>query len=196
MVIGLGTGRCGTVSLTKLFGGVHELEPILPWQKDDTLFEQHLEAMKESGNDFFVAYYYHQYLDYFLDTGAKVVCLRRDKHETINSFLWKMNRNYFLERVDDKWGASFPQVTASSIGDSVSRYYDIYYDSLYKYANHRNFRFFGMQDLDNPRWIAEFLERDYQQLTKKHNENSSYDYNLSRKRLDRSSNKKLARKGR
>ena len=86
MFLGVGTGRCGTVSLAKLIGGCDKCEVFheanwqskqhkhntpLPWVFDESQALLRMKNMKkrESVNSLFgdVAFYYLNYLDLFLE---------------------------------------------------------------------------------------------------------------------------------
>ena len=113
MFIGIGTGRCGTVSLSKIIGGCdgccvfheanwkgkqHKLNKPLPWLFDQRLAEERISNMKKRASLFSlfgdVAFYYLNYLDYFIENypNLKIVHIYRDKDLVIDSYLAKTSR--------------------------------------------------------------------------------------------------------
>jgi len=87
LVIGLGTGRCGTRSLTKLLKewGIpasHE-KYRLYWEPNKKILQR---ALGEMVSD--VGFYWLNYVDLVLEQypDAKFVCLKRDKEKTVVSF--------------------------------------------------------------------------------------------------------------
>ena len=93
LIFGLGTGRCGTVSLSELlniqagFAVTHESEPLLPWEFDKKAIEKKLEQLLQYEGAVVgdVAFYYLPYVEYILSgyANAKFICLKRDKAETL-----------------------------------------------------------------------------------------------------------------
>jgi hypothetical protein len=100
VVLGVGTGRCGTLSLTRLLNrqaGIHvthERPPYLPWKSETPrdLIAARLSAFRADSPGAVivgdVAFFYLNYLPdaLALDDRLRVVCLRRPKHEVVASY--------------------------------------------------------------------------------------------------------------
>jgi hypothetical protein len=145
-VIGIGTGRCGTMSLALLLGGgrdctvSHEKNArteALPWEFDPERARAKLEKLVGlpgvlSGD---VALYYLNYVEFFLERvpDLRVVHIYREKESVVRSFLEKTaGRNHWMPndpaaRPDPVWDKCFPKYPdAASKAEAVARYYDEY----------------------------------------------------------------------
>lgn len=118
IIIGLGTGRCGSQTLAKMFGFTHCKYNYHDLRSD-------------------VCPHYIDYIDYINNkTDVKFVCLKRDKKETIDSFV----RNNLLSK------------------EKASNYYDEYYRIAEMFANKMtNFKIFDTEELNNPMDIEDFI---------------------------------------
>jgi len=88
LIIGIGTGRCGTVSLCELLNQQkfsnfsHERKPLLEWKgTTDKLNSKIANILSRKGKyvgD--IAFYYLPYVDYILNEypGTKVICLKKE----------------------------------------------------------------------------------------------------------------------
>lgn len=105
LIIGIGSGRCGTYSLTKLLNAQpncrvgHELPNPLPWEVNIQLHDVRLRSLwRQYGGDLRsgygdVALYYLKYIPGFIArTGdaIRVIALKRNKQETVKSYLRKL----------------------------------------------------------------------------------------------------------
>lgn len=152
LIIGLGSGRCGTVSLRNLLAlqegtcALHE-HFILPWETNYSLLYQAMEVL--AGNRYpvvaAVASYYLPYigdisksLKHFGFQSMSVVVLRRSQAETVSSFLRKtMGRNHWQTNTgaakDSKWDNSFPKYCSSlKKFEAIERYWRDYYSLCYR----------------------------------------------------------------
>lgn len=124
--LGIGTGRCGTVSLSKMIKAKHELRPLLPWKKDIGAYVKHRRNMKMNR---FVAFYYLKYLEeLFKDFELRVVCLKRNRKETIESYLKKVpDHNHWGKGKKSEWSKCYPTYDLEDKRKGIARYYDEYY---------------------------------------------------------------------
>lgn len=157
MIIGCGTGRCGSKSLAGLLEINHELKPLLPWYYRESLYEKKWKQLLKEGGD--VSMSYLNYLPKFIeDHNAKVVCMMRDKQETIDSFMRKSARNnHWMNHDGERWEYDpvfddvFPTMEADSKRDAIADYWDLYYDRaeklLKKYPD--NIAIFNIETLNS-----------------------------------------------
>lgn len=96
VVIGLGTGRCGTHSITGLLAeqpgttALHQPKPCLPWHTDYGWYRGvgDLIAAQPTPVVALVGWYYLNYTDLLVrDHDARLICLRRDREATIDSIM-------------------------------------------------------------------------------------------------------------
>lgn len=118
-LIGCGTGRCGTRSLAKLIndcpgwrcGHEHIVTGPLPWNIDIGMAYDQIEWFNNRNRIGNVAYYFLPYIELMLDEviGLRVVCLKRNREDTVESFMrwmarrWELPRNPWAKRDDERW---------------------------------------------------------------------------------------------
>lgn len=175
LVLGLGTGRCGSVSLTTLLRAqegcyaAHESLPLLKWTGEnkrllfhkkrlDTLLRAH-EVVAE------VAHYYLPYVEQILTwyPDARVIVLKRDRAQTVNSFKKMVpHLNHWMDTGAKKnaWDETFPTFRAHSKTEAIEKYWDLYYQTIEalmkKYPGH--IRLYATEDLNQPLNQLEILE--------------------------------------
>lgn len=174
IIIGLGTGRCGTLSLSHLLNiqpnadVTHERKPILPWKFDRTLIQQKIESLLESDRAIVgdVALYYLPYVPFIAKNYDNVdfICLKRDKTETIESFFnwvkgnpWSKESDLFDENT--YFFDSYPKYDTSDKKAAISQYWDEYYQLAEEYEKRYNFfKVFNTQDLNTQSGVTSILE--------------------------------------
>lgn len=151
MIIGLGTGRCGSVSLSLLLSQQqscyisHENNRarLLPWVIDSKRFEKYYHDIcnRDPQNNWHgdVAYYNLPYVRLYLERNpeTKFIVLRREKEQVVNSFCIKTeakekkwNHWQHIEQLplNKKWFETMPtypnQLTKK---EALNLYYDEYY---------------------------------------------------------------------
>lgn len=146
LILGIGTGRCGSSSLAHLLGtqpgciATHEAYPVLAWQGDDQLALQKINAL--AGRDApvaaDVAWFYLPYIPAILQQNpdARVICLERPRQEVIDSFLrklgngvnhWTTSQDRRVHRLDD----CFPKYDSRlPLPEAIGRYWDDYRDRV------------------------------------------------------------------
>ncbi len=169
-IFGLGTGRCGTVSLSALFNmqdgvsAAHE-SVLCPWQFDENSFQRNLIQMKNKiGSNhtvvevaFYLLPYVNRMMELYPDT--KFICLKRDKHETVSSYMKKTpGRNHWTNpqiweipgewRTDDIWDKCYPKYYFTK-EVAISEYWEEYYtiSESFEEKYPENFRIFNMKDV-------------------------------------------------
>lgn len=144
LILGCGTGRCGTKSLQHLLNLQgrycfnHETLG-LPWEADIPAFKEYLSLVTKSPSQFEgeVAFYLLPYVRHAIlrYSNVRVICLRRERQACIDSWVrWCATRDLgnpwnLKERKDraDWWGWSFPDYPGKSIEQAAAAYYDDYY---------------------------------------------------------------------
>ena len=142
LVIGLGTGRCGTMTLAHLLNHQlganvgHERNGTIAWQGAFGKITESFDQLISSGSPLVgdVAFYYLPYVEQILFRfpTARFVCLERDRDETVNSYLKKTKgRNHWMRHNGRQWRAdiwdqSYPKFEASSKRDALVCYWEAY----------------------------------------------------------------------
>ena len=143
-VIGLGTGRSGTVSLTRLLNAqtaanvTHELKPLLPWVYDERAIAQLIETLTQRNGELVgdVAFFYLPYVRKIIDGLANVrfVCMRRGREAFIASMMKKTGTdNHWVDHdgsrwtLNADWDRTMPSYEPMEKKVAVGRYWDEYY---------------------------------------------------------------------
>lgn len=150
VIFGLGTGRCGTGSLTAVLNlqtGVkvsHELDAkmLLPWEVNEAKFNSYCNNIERRAHPIVgdVAFWLLPYVPLirrrFPD--CKFVILHRDKNETVMSYEKKtIGRNHWNAHDGSNWALNmwdicFPKYDSSSKSECIAQYYDEYYQTCRK----------------------------------------------------------------
>lgn len=172
LIIGIGTGRCGTLSLSRLLSAQpgmivpHEYGLPLPWIFSQDAINKKIFELKRLGGD--VAFYYLNYVNYLnhVYPFTKFVCIKREREATINSYLTKSeNRNNWIEHDGSKWMKSpiyynsYPKFSVNSKREALGMYYDLYYMEAEKLKSKigSNFKIFSVEDLNKIEGIKQIL---------------------------------------
>jgi hypothetical protein len=180
LVIGLGTGRCGTHSLAKLLDDqpdarvTHELgdRPVMPWRHDENLAQGavlHFEGQQHDGLFGDVAFYWLNYAEDLLRAfpNAKFVVLKRDREETVESYCrWSPGRNHWadhmgLQWIECPWDWCFPSYpTSMEKEEAITRYWDEYYRETDRLAGlyPGNFCQLATRDLNSESQVTQLLK--------------------------------------
>lgn len=152
LIIGIGTGRCGTLSLCTLLNRheeccvSHELRPLPnienePPEKILAKFQGIIDRSERpicGDIAFFHLWYLTDILDHF--DLAKVIVLKRHKEPTIQSYLNKIKEwpgkkpvNHWagIDREkfsDSEFDQCFPKYKTADPAEGIARYYDTYYE--------------------------------------------------------------------
>ena len=164
LIIGLGTGRCGTVSLCNLLklqnvAATHE-HKLLSWVFDKNDINKLLSSIINRNRNMVsdIAFYYLPYVSHILfkypDT--KFICLKRDMQQTVNSYMTKTgDRNHWSlshnGKVDHKWDKTYPKYHIHHKRTAIKQYWTEYYNTakLYSETYKNNFKIFNMVDILN-----------------------------------------------
>ncbi len=178
IVLGLGTGRCGTQSLAAILNHqerarvTHERHgPGIAWQGDEdrvTAFMR--QYLATSGFDLVgdVAFYYLPYVEHALSLApdTKFVCLKRDRKSTVDSYLtWSYGRNSWMQHDGTRWRMNdwyrcYPKYPVGDKEEAIGRYWDEYYDraAALEASCARSFRVFPTESLNTAAGQHEIFE--------------------------------------
>ncbi len=172
LIIGLGTGRCGSVSLSKILSSqddsyfTHEFGVVPKRWERVTPFEEEFAKHIQSGKSFFgdIASYNLELTKHYLKSGVnlRAIILKRNRDEVIRSFIAKANgRNHWMKHdgqwwSHDHWDKCFPKFDAGSIGEAIGLYYDHYYVECEKMDQSKCF-WVETPELNNEERIKELL---------------------------------------
>lgn len=143
LVVGLGSGRCGTHSLADLLGGqpgttaLHQPDPCLPWHTDPGWYAHVRELVAATPGPVvaLVAWYYLNYVELLLrdHPGARFVCLKRERSATVASVMrltpefdhWSSRPA--RESPTTQWRHLFPSYDVEDKATALGLYHDEYY---------------------------------------------------------------------
>ena len=172
LIIGLGTGRCGTVSLSVLLNqqndciASHELLGADTWGQNFDIINSKIK--RRFNNSTFVAdvaSYNLPYVEKFIEshTSVKFIILKSDKNDTVESFMHKtVNKNHWQTHdgrkyIHDPWDNAHPKFNAKNKQHALELYWDMYYDSCNKISRDRCFHI-NTIDLNNESTCIEMLK--------------------------------------
>ena len=150
IILGCGTGRCGTFTLARLLrrsgaAMTHEMNTKqnlrLPFDIDKEKFTKvckHFESVKQRavGDSDLV---YFRYLELFIEKypDIKIVCLKRNKEDTIKSFVKKCGgKNWWSKHGYKKWindvinFIRFPKYETENLEEAIGLYWEYYYQEI------------------------------------------------------------------
>lgn len=166
MIIGLGTGRCGTVSLSKLFkkanlNVTHELAPVVNWDAGDA--QERLQYLTNKCVDGDVAFWYLNLVEGINEICEDVyfVCLERSIEEVVDSYNRKTsNRNHWIHHDgtiwlrDTKWDPCFPKYDVTCKLQAIRLYCEEYRKRALEYQEKMdNFKIFNIDALNSKEGI-------------------------------------------
>lgn len=146
VVIGIGTGRCGSVSLGHLLAHQkgaavsHEGRPMLPWQHSEAAFAGKWQELMGRRGDL-VGDVCHSWLPYVADLvrvcpEVRIVCLQRDCAKVVDSFELKVARkrkNHWMAHDGKRWtrdpryDPTFPKYPVADMREALALYCRDYY---------------------------------------------------------------------
>ena len=162
LVIGLGTGRCGTLSLSLVLQEqfdqagadiTHERRPLLRWDASEAEVFGYLQRFQRHGKQFFgdVAFFYLPHVEAIMkwanqqQVRVRFVCLRRGREETVRSYINKIrpyNANHWMTHDgsrwthDPTWDPIYPKFdTCKTMREAVGAYWDHYYEVAERLAD-------------------------------------------------------------
>lgn len=152
LIVGVGTGRCGTKSLTRLLSLQPDTAPTheryqhrVRWDCPERLWPLRLwrdTAGAKAAVAADVAFYWTAHVETFLRWGdqegrhVRIVALKRDREETIESYLrWKQNTDHWRHHggrasTHDKWDHCYPPLDEPSKAEGIGTFWDRVYGHL------------------------------------------------------------------
>jgi hypothetical protein len=148
LIIGVGTGRCGTKSLTRLLEyqentiAKHErYGSRVRWGSTPNLWPLRLwnDMKRENGISCEVGFYWTPHIETFIswgnktDTDVRIVGLKRDKDETVESYdKWKPDSDHwsfhgYRETKPDDWDHCYPQFCTDSKIEGIKKFWEYTY---------------------------------------------------------------------
>jgi hypothetical protein len=167
-VIGLGTGRCGTTSLTRLLMAqrgarvMHE-RAMLPWVPDRRMLAAALADLlrgpAELSGD--VSPLWLPYVEAVLETlpAARFICVVRDREATVRSFLSHAILSNGRMATAEVRALRLPVFAARSLEQAVGMWWDAYRAEATRLAAllPARFRMWDVEALNDPAGIGEIL---------------------------------------
>jgi len=182
LLIGLGTGRSGSTSLTKLWRNQkncycsHEHPPRLSWKVNIPRFEFHRRriAILQSSYKFVgdVSHWWLPYIDRVIENfnNVRVIVLKREKAATVNSFLkikgggGKGTVNHWVDHdgsywVKNIWDECYPSYCVETVKEAIEHYWDNYYKTVESLAKRfpSKINIFPTEMLEDPDTQREIL---------------------------------------
>lgn len=147
LVVGTGTGRCGTTSFSRLLNSqknakvTHErYSNRLPWRRSEQgKFVSRLVSQTRADSELIVgdvALQWGNSLANLARVGARIVILKRDRSEFVESFMRKSRsrNNWQMPRdggtPNSTWYNCFPNFAGPSKREALGQYWDFYYNEL------------------------------------------------------------------
>lgn len=180
LIIGVGTGRCGTKSLTKLLEiqdstkSTHErFGPRVRWNCPPNLWPKRLwndtlESDKDIVADIHLGWTAH--IDTFLTWAEKtgrqvrVVGLKRDKEQTVDSYdKWKPYSDHwsfhgYRETKPDEWDHCYPTFECDNKREGITKFWEYVYHLIHGWESmDQRVRCFRTENLNTKVGVKEIL---------------------------------------
>jgi hypothetical protein len=175
LLIGLGTGRCGTTSLACLLNSgrgcsvTHEQIDIrvgLSWEFNQKGAKKALDILDGRSCDRAgdVAFYYLPYVEWISKArpGSTFVCLKRDRKETIDSYMKKCGPRDHWSRFKtnrDSWDRMYPRFDTFDKKKAIGMYWDFYYAEAERLEKSGvDIKTFDMRSMNNEDGVKKILD--------------------------------------
>ena len=151
LIISIGTGRCGSVSLSKFLSAqdkvsvLHEgrldsqkIRKLIKWENDEGNLFEWLEFLLSLDGHKFVGdtgMYYLPYIERIIDKypEVKIIVMERNKEEVVKSYIKKTKgRNHWFNHdgkeweKDDKWDPCYPKYDVHNKEEALEKYWEDY----------------------------------------------------------------------
>lgn len=184
LIVGLGTGRCGTQSLSGFLssqpgmtvlheGTIDGRDNPLRWEGDHERVRRWIDTLPElldrpsyCGD---VGMYYLPYCEFLIAhrPDIRFVCMERDRAAVVESFLrHTRGRHPWLRhdgrrwRIDPVWDASYPKFDEPDKAEAVGLYWDLYHAEVNRLVvlHPDRVRRFSMESLNSREGMNEILD--------------------------------------
>lgn len=189
LIIGLGTGRCGSLSLSYFLnnqpgikvlheGAINYQAHPLKWYNDHEnvlKWIENLDKLSDS-NQYFgdIGMYFLPYVAFLIEKfpRGKFICLKREREAVIHSYLqWTQDHNPWYEhngktwQKNEVWDASFPKFNESDKAKAIGLYWDMYYEEIEKLIekypqNICCFQTESLNEVNSRNALLDFIEYD------------------------------------
>jgi len=171
MIIGLGTGRCGTVSLCQVLRNAglnvaHELKPVMNWQTGKG--KDRLNYLNSKGVQGDIAFWYLNFVEEMNEScdDIRFVCLQRNVDEVVDSYMRKTNgRNHWMHhdgsnwRLDFEWDQCYPKYDVQDKSEGIRLYWEEYQKRSSEYQDKmENFKVFDTNCLNSKEGIQSIFD--------------------------------------
>lgn len=180
LVLGVGTGRCGTKSLTKLLGiqkgtyATHErFGPRVRWNCPSNLWPKRIwkDSKRNDHNvvadiDFKWTAHIGTYLSWAEEEGReiRIVGLKRNVDDTVDSYdKWKPNSDHwsfhgYRETLPDEWDKCYPCFETDSKREGIRKFWHLTYNIIEDFEETSDMvRCFPMQYLNTEEGVRSIL---------------------------------------
>lgn len=161
IIIGCGTGRCGTVSLSKLLSNCsnsnipHEMKPIVSYDFNRMIYERFKFNILTNFKKYVgtVAPYARNVIEYLINDfpDIKIIWITRDREKTIKSFI-KATEEHNLWSNDCKhpFGEAVPSYNELTREEAIKKFVNEENNRAIKLENDypNNFKIFNVEDLN------------------------------------------------
>jgi len=177
LIISIGTGRCGSVSLSKFLSAQrsvqmlhegrldsHKLRKLIKWNNDEEELLSWLNFLlkQENNNEYTgdTGMYFLPYIDLIIKKhpNVRVIVMVRDKKEVVKSYLKKTEgRNHWFKHdgekwdFDDKWDPCYPKYNIENKEEALEKYWDEYLQETNNLSKKypENIKIWTIQDLNS-----------------------------------------------
>ncbi len=181
LIVGLGTGRCGTRSLSFFLNNqpdvrvLHEgmldgQQNIFAWQGDDDRILAWLRHLHAADQRFVgdIGMYFLPYVELLLENfpDSRFICMQREREQVVHSFLKHVPEKHHWFDHDGShwqpsmWDASFPSFDTPDKRACIGRYWDLYAAEIERLARRhpRQLRCFATESLNSQQGKAAILD--------------------------------------
>jgi len=135
IILGAGTGRCGTMSLAKVLNNckganiTHEMGPILPYKKDYDVYNKYLDNVLSKEGKYVgdVSGYVRNYIEDFIKDvpNVKIVWITRENEKTIRSMKAKEDINLFADDTSHPFSETRPILDQLSKEEAIEAFVNL-----------------------------------------------------------------------
>lgn len=154
LIIGLGTGRCGSLSLSYFLsnqpgmkvlheGTIYQKKHIIKWEKDHENLLEWIDKLENisDNNQYFgdIGMYFLPYVSFIISRfpNVRFICLKRKREQVVKSFLkWSSSVNHWYEHDGTTWDkdammdSAFPKFNEPDKAKAIGLYWDMYYEEI------------------------------------------------------------------